>query len=166
MDKEPKNWSEHPAYQEEDLEIKNEEELKEAKEMAGVTSHKEAVKRFAQKELEPGDLEKTKEAYSQFSVAYKKFKELSKRWDFTGETPSDIKEAINEADKYVDILPKVSLEGPQSVSYKKYTEIKDDQRFIKFNPCAGGRRCQDFLIMKQEYWGDDMGQNVIDEFKD
>src|SRR3989344_3668890 len=125
MEKEPKNWSEHPAYQEEDLEIKNEEELKEAKEMAGVTSHKEAVKRFAQKELEPGDLEKTKEAYSQFSVAYKKFKELSKRWDFTGETPSDIKEAINEADKYVDILPKLLTEGSDAISYEKYRESEN-----------------------------------------
>ena len=42
MEKEPKNWSEHPAYKEEDLEIKNEEELKEAKEAAGVTSLSEA----------------------------------------------------------------------------------------------------------------------------
>jgi len=166
MDKEPKHWSEHPAYKEEGLEIKNEEELEEAKEIAGVTSHKEAIKRFAERESDPDNLEKAKEAYSQFLMAYERFEKLSKRWDFTGETPSDIKEAINEADKYVDILPKVSPEGPQSVSYKKYREIKDDQRFIKFNPCAGGKRCQDFLIIKQEYWGDDMGQSVIDGYKD
>ena len=49
---------------------------------------------------------------------------------------------------------------------KKYTEIKNNQRFIKVNPCAGGKRCQDFLIIKQEYWGDDMGQSVIDGYKD
>ena len=42
MEKEPKNWSEHPAYKEEDLEIKNEEELKEAKEAAGGTRLSEA----------------------------------------------------------------------------------------------------------------------------
>ena len=157
MEKEPKHWSEHPAYKEEDLEIKNEEELKEAKEMAGVASHKEAIKRFSERELEPGDLEKTKEAYSQFSVAYKKFKELSKRWDFTGETPSDIKEAVNEADKYVDILPKL---------LSKKFDTMNDQRFLQFDPCPGGKRCQSFSIIKQEYWGDDMGQSVIDGYKD
>lgn len=52
MEKEPKNWSEHPAYKEEDLEIKNEEELEKAKEMAGVTSHDEAIKRHQQYDRE------------------------------------------------------------------------------------------------------------------
>jgi len=116
---------------------------------------------------EPGDLEKAKEAYLQFLTAYERLEKVrSKIGSYSGETPGDLEEAINEVDKYVDILPKVSLEGPQSISYEKYSELKDDQRFIEFNPCAGGKRCQDFLIIKQEYWGDDMGQSVIDEFKD
>ena len=55
MDKEPKNWSEHPAYQEEDLEIKNEKELEEAKEIAGVTSHEDAMERFRAENSENED---------------------------------------------------------------------------------------------------------------
>ena len=50
MEKEPKHWSEHPAYQEEDLEIKNEKELEEAKEIAGVTSHEDVIKQLNKSE--------------------------------------------------------------------------------------------------------------------
>lgn len=46
MAEELKHWQEHLAYKDEDLEIKNEEELKEAKEAAGVTNHEEAMKWF------------------------------------------------------------------------------------------------------------------------
>jgi len=52
MEKEPEKWSEYPAYQEEDLEIKNKEELEEAKEVAGVSSHDEAMERFKINEIE------------------------------------------------------------------------------------------------------------------
>ena len=106
---------------------------------------------------ESGDFEKAKEAYSQFLMAYKKFRELSKSWDGTGEPPTDIKEAANEADEYVDILPKL---------LSKKFDTMNDQRFLQFDPCPGGKRCQSFSIIKQEYWGDDMGQSVIDGYKD
>ena len=43
MEKEPKNWSDHPAYKEEDLEIKNNEELEEAKEIVGVARNTEEI---------------------------------------------------------------------------------------------------------------------------
>jgi hypothetical protein len=47
MGKSKEGKIEHPAYNEEDLEIVTPEELEEAKELAGVTSHEEALKRLA-----------------------------------------------------------------------------------------------------------------------
>lgn len=40
------NFQKHPAYKQDDLEIKNEEELKAAKKAAGVTTHEKAMKRM------------------------------------------------------------------------------------------------------------------------
>lgn len=59
----PKSFEEHPAYKDEDLEIKTPEELKEAKEKAGVTTHKEAVERARATERPKGiNQEEVKEA--------------------------------------------------------------------------------------------------------
>lgn len=55
-------FEKHPAYEEEeDLEIKTPEELGEAKRMAGVTTHEEAMERF--NKSEQARAEKTKETY-------------------------------------------------------------------------------------------------------
>jgi len=51
-----KSFSEHPAYQQEELEIKSQEELARAKEKAGVTKHKEAMGRAQEYAQATGDV--------------------------------------------------------------------------------------------------------------
>ena len=47
-------FEQHPSYREESAEIKTPEELKEAKQMAGVTTHEEAMRRFEEYEARLG----------------------------------------------------------------------------------------------------------------
>lgn len=59
-------FEKHPAYKQEDLEIKTEQELKAAKKAAGVTTHKEAVEKLEISEMG----EKTREIISLFKEVF------------------------------------------------------------------------------------------------
>ena len=118
---------------------------------------------------ESGDFEKAKEAYSQFSAAMD-----------AGD--------VFEVKKYIAILPSL-VEGSEK-THDLYSKVENtikpfrlgggflknreevqsalerfDSRLIWFDVCDK-ELCSFRFLIKQEYWGDDMGQSVIDEYKD
>lgn len=73
-------FKKHPAYKNEDLEIKNDEELKAAKKAAGVTSHEKAIERFQIDEMG----KETREIITLFEEAFGQDIKLGDEIQYTG----------------------------------------------------------------------------------
>ena len=64
------SWEQHPAYKKDNLEIKNSEELEEAKKEAGVTNHKDVMRRLNESE-ENIEKERVNEDLSEYINTHK-----------------------------------------------------------------------------------------------
>ena len=64
------SWEQHPAYKKDNLEIKNSEELEEAKKEAGVTNHEDVMRRLNESE-ENIEKERVNEDLSEYINTHK-----------------------------------------------------------------------------------------------
>ncbi len=119
------NFKKHPAYKPEDLEVKNEEELKAAKKAAGVTTHKKAIERMQIDEMG----EETREIIALFSDVFGHNMNFGEEMQYTGI------EEIEGTEYSIEILLSDVGRGTDYISYPIKDTSKD--KFETLPPLTG-----------------------------
>jgi len=159
-----KSFEKHPAYKEDDLEIKTPKELEEAKKKAGVASHETAMKRFKNEDLKNVkewveknfNMDKMREYWREFYWNHG----LSKFRD-------SLPEKINLTKKQMMLISEKAKEGFDKLILLPDVEVQKEYLFKSLvETTEGWVRTNDFPE-NQQYkgvlWGTDWGGSTNDQ---